>query len=234
LGPDWDECADAPPLDDQFESFERSSQAQNLSRIFKLELPRFPGRINIKHKNKDRMIQIQSNRFHLNWRQIGSFYPSYKTLVAQFWDMFERFEQFCREVGLGRILPNQWELTYIDAFPQGEYWQTPKDWGEFLPGLFSRLGIPDDLELEHRGAEWGYQIPPKRGRLHIAASLGRKLDAKQLALLLHMTARGPCQSRETAQAGLDLGHEVAVRTFLAVTSETAKMRWEEQNVARNT
>lgn len=119
-------------------------------------------------------------------------------------------------------------MTYVDSFPKGEYWQTTADWSAFLPGLFGNLFPIDglELELEHRGAEWGYEIPPKRGRLHVAARSARGEDGRD-ALLLQMTTRGPIgkDGAETLRAGLDLGHKVAVGSFLRIVDKDAQRRW---------
>jgi uncharacterized protein (TIGR04255 family) len=233
LGDDWTEPQDAPPIEDQFELFDspRWRMAADVRvRIGPLPLP---GRFLLRHRNEDRLLQIQASRFHLNWRKRKGFYPSYKQLISEFEDIFARFATFTEKTGLGTLAPNQWELTYIDAFAAGEYWNTPADWATILPGLFGPLFPTDGLGivLEHRSAEWSYEIQPKRGRLHIAAGPGRVEDAQQDALLLQMTARGPIgkDGVETLRAGLDLGHEVAVGAFLRVVSDDAKKRWGTQS-----
>jgi uncharacterized protein (TIGR04255 family) len=227
LGDEWSDPADAPPLEDQFELFDRPRWNRPVGLELRLEPARLPGRFLLHHRAKDRLLQIQATRFHLNWRKRDGVYPSYRRLISEFEEMFGRFTAFAETAGLGKVAINQWELTYIDAFPQGEYWQTPADWSTFLPGLFGTLRSADGLVLEHRAAEWSYEITPKRGRLHVAARPGRAADGQQAALLLQMTARGPVGKggAETLRAGLDLGHDVAVETFLRVTSDEVKGRW---------
>ncbi len=230
LGDDWVDPADALPLEDQFELFDRPRWSRpvglGLMRLEPVRLP-LPGRFLIHHRAQDQLLQIQPTRFHLNWRKRDGFYPSYPRLISEFEPMFGRFTAFAEAAGLGKVAVNQWELTYIDAFPQGEYWQTPADWSGFLPGLFGALRSADGLVLERRAAEWSYEITPKRGRLHVAAQPGRAADGQQVTLLLQMTARGPVGKggAETLRAGLDLGHGVAVQTFLRVTSDEVKARW---------
>jgi uncharacterized protein (TIGR04255 family) len=227
LGEDWVEPSDGPPIEDQFELFDRPRWSRPVALALRLEPVRLPGRFMVWHRAKDRRLQLQSTRFHLNWRKQNRFYPSYRHLISEFEEMFGRFTAFAERVGLGPVAVNQWELTYIDAFQQGEYWQTPADWSVFLPGLFGSLRAADGLRLEHRAAEWTYEIVPKRGRLHVAAQPGRAGDGQEAALLLQMTSRGPVGDggAETLRAGLDIGHEIAVETFLRVTSEDAKKRW---------
>jgi uncharacterized protein (TIGR04255 family) len=229
LGSDWINPEDGPLLEDQFELFDRPKWNAPASLQLRLEPFRLPGRFLLGHKSKDRLLQIQATRLHLNWRKREDFYPSYKRLVSEFEKMFERFAAFAAKAGLGELTLNQWELTYIDAFPKEEYWQTPADWSTFLPGLFGKLFSTDGLGLvlENRIAEWSYEIQPKRGRLHIAAYPGRAGEDKRDALLLHMTARGPIGKggAESLRAGLDWGHDAAVGAFLRVTSDEAKKRW---------
>lgn len=229
LGDDWTEPSDGPPLEDQFELFDRPQWRTPQGLQLRLEPIRLPGRFFLGHRNKDRLLQIQATRFHLNWRKRAEFYPSYKRLIGEFEEMFARFAAFVARTGVGKLALNQWELTYIDAFPRGEYWATPADWATFLPGLFGQLFPTDglDLMLEHRAAEWSYEIQPRRGRLHIAAGPGRFGDDQRDALLVHMTARGPLDNggNDVLRAGLDLGHKVAVGAFLRLVSDETKKRW---------
>src|SRR5258708_7748261 len=70
LGEDWTDPSDGPPIDDHFETFEdspRSSITPGLQ--LRLGSMPMPGRFIVGHRNKDRLIQIQSTRFHLNWRR---------------------------------------------------------------------------------------------------------------------------------------------------------------------
>jgi uncharacterized protein (TIGR04255 family) len=229
LGGDWTEPGDGPLIEDQFELFDRPRWSASMGVQVRLQPLRLPGRFTIRHRNKDRLLQIQATRFHLNWRKREGFYPSYKRLITEFEEMFARFAAFTERTGLGTLALNQWELTYIDAFPKEEYWNTPADWATFLPGLFGKLFPTDGLGiiLEHRAADWSYKIEPKRGRLYIAAGPGRADPDERDALLLHMTARGPVGKggAETLRAGFDLGHDAALGAFLRVTSDEAKKRW---------
>jgi hypothetical protein len=171
-----------------------------------------------------------SNSLLLNWRKRGGSYPSFKKLIGEFEEYLGRFTVFAEREGVGPLAVNQWELTYIDAFPKGEYWSSPADWATFLPGLFGQLFPTEGLGmgLEHRAAQWSYEIQPKRGRLHITAGPGRAEEDKRDAVLLSMTARGPVGKggQETLRAGLDLGHAVTFGTFLRAVSDEAKKRWE--------
>ncbi|MGL4550548.1 MAG: TIGR04255 family protein [Gemmataceae bacterium] len=226
----WTLPGDATTLEDQFELFDRPRWSTPTQLQLRLEPVRLPGRFTVGHRDGDRLLQIQATRFHLNWRRkVGGIYLSYKRLITEFEVMFARFAKFTEKAGLGTPALNQWELTYIDSFPRGEYWQTPADWAAFLPGLFGKL-FPTDglgLVLEHRAAEWSYEIEPKRGRLHISAGSGRAEEDNRDSLLLNTTARGPIgkDGVESLRAGLDLGHQAALIAFLRIVPDEIKDRW---------
>lgn len=69
--------------------------------------------------------------------------------------------------------------------------------------------------------------PPRRGRLHMNLQRG-KLPNQEDVLLLQVTARGPFamqNGQPQIRAGLDLGHDAIVRSFVDVTSERAHQVW---------
>lgn len=228
LGGSWERPADAPPINDQFELFDSPRWSHREGVQFRLGQGMPADRFILHHAQNDRLIQLQPTRFHLNWRTTGELKPSYKELISEFEEVFALFERFVRASDLGKLELNQWEITYIDSFPQGDYWQTPADWSGFLPGLFGNLFVVPGLVLENRAAQWSYEIQPKRGRVHIAAQVGRWREQQSDSLLVDTTARGLIGKGgvETLREGLDLGHDVAVRSFLAMTSDSVKPRWE--------
>ena len=199
LGDEWTEPGDGLPIPDQFELFDRPRPIGIQLSLMPMNLP---GRFTLGHKSKDRLLQIQSTRFCLNWRKQKEFYPSYKSLIDEFKEMFARFSSFSERNGLGILAINQWELYYIDAFAKGEYWNTPADWAKFLPGLFGQPFPVDGLGivLEHRAAEWSYEIQPNRGRLHLSARPGKTSGDNRELLLLQTVARGPVEKGSVARA----------------------------------
>jgi uncharacterized protein (TIGR04255 family) len=228
LGSDWENPEDAPPINEQFELFDSPKWSHREGVQFRLGKGMPTDRFILHHRRRDRLIQVQPTRFHLNWRTSGELKPSYKVLISKFEEAFSQFERFVRVNELGKLELNQWEITYIDSFPQGDDWQTPGDWSRFLPGLFGDLFTAPGLALENRAAQWSFEIQPKRGRVHIAAQVGRWRDQEKDSLLVDTTARGLIGKggATTLREGLDLGHDVSVQSFLAMTSDDIKRRWE--------
>ena len=228
LGQDiWVSPGDGPVIQDQFESFDRPRWSTQNVLAWRVEPGGTIGRFTLRHRDKDKFIQFQNSRLHLNWRKSDRLKPSYHALVGEFKTTIATVCEFAKNNCLGEIAVNQWELTYVDAFARNEYWQTPADWASFLPGLFGKL-FPfqdDGMMLEHRASEWSFEIGPKKARLHVTAQPGKWGDDPQDALIVTWTTRGPASNLEEAFQGFELGHENAMRAFLASTDEPTKNRW---------
>jgi uncharacterized protein (TIGR04255 family) len=227
LGQEWDRARtlDVPPLPDQFETFERHYSPVPLFQV-KLDARAGPRRLQIFNAAGDRLIQLQPTQFVYNWLKKEAAYPTFPRVYAEFTQHFSRFRAFVGETGLGEVVPNQWEVAYVDQIPRGELWETPADWHRVLPGLVGLQPQVNGLRLENGGAEWHYEIRPARGRLHLSLQQGLTEDG-EAALLLQTTARGPIgkESGLDLEAGLNLGHEVATRIFMTMTSAEAKDAW---------
>lgn len=227
LGLDWPNVADAPPLEQQFEQFgdERTWGPLGLQ----LKLTSEPSsRLQIRNKLNDRMIQVQNGRFHLNWLgQAGGEYPRYKSVRPEFDKLFSRFCTFVKDQQLGDLRLNQWEVTYVNHIPKGTLWNAPSD----VPSVSLLFASPPPLPMvvgpESLSGAWHFEITPKQGRLHVEIRHGRRTmpDDKEI-LIITLTARGPLNAGTLDyHAGLNLGREVIVQGFTALTSEKAHQKW---------
>lgn len=231
----WDEVLDVPSLDPALEEFgdERAWSAIGAQ----LKLTQDPStRLQIRNESRDRMIQIQNGRIHYNWlRQPGAEYPRYeKTIRPAFIEVLKALRTFVANESLGELRLNQWEVTYVNHFPKGSVWNTPNDWA----GLFRSLPVsPSSADvacLETFAGAWHYEIPPRRGRLHVEVRHGVSPPPEhEQALKMKLTARGPMCSGANGNAengaaecdGLDLGRETIVRMFKNLTSPEAHKHW---------
>lgn len=213
---EWPSVADAPPLPPQFERF---TEAARWARGLQFQLTQIPpGRMQIKNRAGDRMIQIQNGRLHFNWlSDVGKDYPRYENVRAGFVEVLERFTDFMAQAAAGRFQPNQWEVTYINQIPSGTVWKTVADWTFFAP-LRGVPTIDGVVHGEDFKGEWHFVIPGQRGRLHIEWQHALRAVPEQREpeiIQLTLTARGPLESKDdTIQPilnGLDLGRQTIVR-----------------------
>ncbi len=223
----WPMVSDAPPLPPQYEQF---TEAARWAKGVQVQLTQVPSsRLQIRNKDGDRMIQLQNGRLHFNWLgEAGGRYPRYKNVREGFAWGLERFAEFLGQENLGDVRPNQWEVTYLNQIPKGTVWNAPDDWGFFGP-LGTVPTVEGVADGESFTGEWHFVIPDQRGRLHVQWQHTMKPDPeKQEIIVLTLTARGPLQQNDDAQAilaGLDLGRETIVRSFKAFMNDAANKYW---------
>jgi len=221
----WPTVHEVAPMRPQFERFgEGANWGKALSFQFTHDTSL---RLQIRNANNDRMIQLQNDRFHFNWLRTKPelAYPSYDNVRLQFDQEFARFNDFAASVGLDNIVPNQWEVTYVNHIPRGTVWSTPADW-DFFKLLDKPTSIPNLLQEESFNGEWHFVIPPQQGRLHIRWEHQLLKETNQEQIRLTLTARGPfSESVPDVDSGLNLGRMTIVRAFCNLTSSEANQYW---------
>jgi len=225
----WNHVNDAPPIEPAYERFdEEQAWAPELAVRF---APTVPSRLQIRDAAGDAMVQVQNGRLHYNWIGSGSQYRRYNTVRPAFDRLYAALEQFVQQEKLGDVGPNQWEVTYVNHLPRGTVWDDPSDWPKVFTGLPGVWASPSVVRLEGLVASWHFEIPERKGRLHIDLKRARRREEPPEELLrLTLTARGPVAGPGTEGLslanGLDLGHRVIVLTFRDVTSTEAHRIWE--------
>ena len=219
LPENWGTVEEAPRLDDQFERFgEGEGWVMPALKLSPLEV----ARTQIVRDDDERMIQIQDSRLILNWRKRSGGYPTYEVLIEEFKKLLGDFERFAMDAGVGKIEYNQWEVTYINHVPRGEFWQSPADWVNLLP----QIQIPamaDEVRGETISASWRCLIGDQQGRLYTTVRHGKVETGEVLSI--DLTARGPADNRDGLLRGLDIGHDAIVWSFVAFTDEDAQRKF---------
>lgn len=223
----WPFASDAPLLPMEHEQFESESPWSNLGRVHLNFTQESSSRLRLRNKTKSRMLQVQNGRFHYNWIKAEDAYPRYHNICPEFLEGFKNFSEFLSANDLGAPIADQWEITYINHIPKDSVWQTSRDW----PTLFK--GIPllatEKVKTETFLLQMAFEIPKKLGRLHMKLHHGffkesKDAAAKKEMLRMEFTARGPI-TEKGLEAGLTLGHDAIVETFVSGTSDDAKKFW---------
>ena len=228
LGPEWSNPSDAVPIESQIELFSETGTWGQVG--IQLRLRQQPGiRLRIKNIAGDRMLQVQNGRLHLNWLgESGKPYPRFEVVLEEFRKEYERFRCFLSSEGIGKLSANQWEVTYVNHIPRGTVWNTPADWN-FFQLLNAPREVGSSAKFESFSGEWHFEIPHKRGRIHVQWTHGSKdTSGSQELVVLTLTSRGPVVSPDEAQSlndGLHLGRAAIVQTFRALMSDNANSYW---------
>jgi uncharacterized protein (TIGR04255 family) len=174
-----------------------------------------------------RLLQLQSNRFILNWQKSSSEaeYPRFHNLKPEFASAWKLFTGFLSETKLEVPKILQCEITYVDLFPRGSGWNSYGELHQLTPMIAPAkltLGTPEAVTLNVR-----FPLPEERGRLYAVFQPAiRATDGKEV-MRLDLTARGAPRhaSIDEALNWFDFGHNWAVRAFLEITTSNMQQLW---------
>ncbi len=219
-----------PPIDPVFERFGRSQRPVR-ARIQVLDRPPIP-RCWFLNEAGTELIQVQQTRFIHNWRKQGSHedYPRYEHLRKTFANELNLFQAFIDREGLGSLIPNQCEVTYVNHIVQPSVEEALNPEQILAPIAFKGNGafLPNAEDI---GAMFRYVLHDANdkpiGRLHIVAEPAYRNDG-QFMYVLTLTAR--LEPAEASLTGvlqtLDVGREWVVRGFADITTEAMHKKWE--------
>jgi uncharacterized protein (TIGR04255 family) len=224
--------AEHPPLNPTFEAFGPKSPAESRFEFKQLAGPPVP-RLWFLNADESELIQFQADRLVHNWRKTGlaGDYPRYESLKDRFFEELDDINRFFQDENIGKIEPNQCEVTYVNAIRLEDGTDI-----RLQPEIALRnwcaveLGDADPVatlpQIENATFSVRYVIQSNGepiGRLHVSA---QPADGKP-ALRLDLTARGaPSDPSFAAVASfLDQGREAVVRGFTALTTPEMHRLW---------
>lgn len=170
------------------------------------------------------IVQVQRDRFVLNWRKHGDHpYPRFQQVWRRFEDHWGQWASFIQEeVGDRQPVPLQFELTYVNHVVVGDKLKSAGDIGEVVPAFG---GVP--RSIGHLGALGGFQSacefspPDFPGRLTFVAQTttsqfhgGKSALALQLSAFSEVTEHDPASRAEW----FGLAHKLIVNGFCDLTS----------------
>jgi uncharacterized protein (TIGR04255 family) len=220
-----------PRLDPMIERFDVRDYAP---RFIRFDIGEPVPRYWLLDASRSELQQIQQDRFTHNWRKSLVPYPEYEGVRESFSAELGTFGDFLKREGLGEVVPNQCEVTYInhivapagDAAPHARVQDVLTIWSGRYDGEVLSEPEAVDVRLRYVIRRAGKAI----GRLHIELQPAfRQSDGVPLWVLV-LTARGaplgPGLSGVTDF--LDIGRRHALRTFLAITPKQLQAQWERE------
>ena len=131
------------------------------------ELP--PQRVWMVSEDGSRLVQIQHDRFYVNWRATGEAYPRFSNIHAAFKAEYEDFRKFCLQEIETSPNPLETELAKISVLRQPKHWSDFADLCAALPAL-----SPAKSLLESDYPNVGVQLNAVQGEcvVHCAISTG--------------------------------------------------------------
>ncbi len=94
------------------------------------------------------LLQIQSDRFYLNWRRLDGEYPRFSDhdgqstgILSKALAEFERFQNFCESYLGKKPTPARVELAKVDCLVEGTHWRDLGDLAKMLPVVKPLIGL---------------------------------------------------------------------------------------------
>ncbi|MEH2468977.1 uncharacterized protein (TIGR04255 family) [Nitrobacteraceae bacterium AZCC 2161] len=221
-----------PPLSPVFETF--GSNPQFTPGIgFQLLTGAEAPRVFFVNESRSELLQVQKDRFLHNWRKIGEGdnYPRFERMLETFEAGLASFITAISTEGLGPLIPNQCEVTYINQMPvlPGSSLSDLSDdlFGQHTGSLaLDDLGKPEDLRFLLRYIMRDDNGKPI-GRLIAVAEPARRADGQNIVQLT-LTARGRPSTPD--QEGIvdffKRGRVSVVRGFAHLTGPKMHKLWE--------
>jgi uncharacterized protein (TIGR04255 family) len=181
--------------------------------------------------SQDFVLQIQTDRFSLNWRKVtqDAEYPRFVMVSDQFEKYLSKFKRFIAEIGVADLSYDQYELTYVNVIDCDV---SPSDSG------------PEGLFIDHKrdtralrflptseSAAWSssYRLPESQGRLHVASTTAIQMDnpGRGQVVKVDLTARGFGleKSDESRQKWFALAHNWIVKGFSDLVDLDVQKKW---------
>ncbi len=228
---DFPKVSDAQPLPEQTEVFGEQALRPRLMPSFQIAPASAAARLEMTSSDNCTVAQVQNGRIIFNWRKgENADYPHWKGLLPKFREAVKTFNEALAAENLGPILPNQWEVVYVNHLMRGRDWNSPKDWPAMLPGLVAEGNGLSVGTLESLSCRTQSLMPDNAGRVYVELLHGfNSLDpAASEILALQIAARGGVREGNMQQAynGLELGHQAVVRAFCDLTGHEAHWKWE--------
>lgn len=219
-----------PPIPPTFETFGPHSQFTPpfSFQMFAVDTPR----VFFINRDQTQLLQVQKDRFLHNWRKIatGGDYPRFERMIETFEDGFKTFAEFVTHEGLGPVVPNQCEVSYINQIPvpanDGVYGTIQRIFEQHTQKMIlNDLGAPEDLRFLSRYVIRDDAGAPA-GRLIVSADPARRADGVTIIQLI-LTARGKPASSDIAGIVefLGRGRLHVINAFTKLTSEKMQSEW---------
>ncbi len=181
------------------------------------------------------LVQLQADRIVQNWRRKslqGTFYPSYSSNRAEFEQTYTKFLSFAEQEKLGKVIPDQCEVSYVNHIPIGDFDGPEEAFRNCFRGLQTFESCPHiPKKASALGLNWCYWLPELNGRLYIQASTAVIPGTHEKVIDLRITARGAPQDISIVgiMKWLNTGHYFVVNCFADITTDEMQQKWKRRD-----
>lgn len=185
-----------------------------------------PIRVWLISKDEQFVLQLQQDRFYMNWRARGGKYPRFsdrdsrKGLMSMALGEFAKFAKFVQESTGTRIVPAKLELAKIDLFVEKVHWKDRADLAQLIPWMrplvhFASSSDPS-IAVQFREEQ-------KEGDLRVSFASAMLADGKSHAIQLDSRVIKPVAPSDSVERTFQAANNQLNRVFIAMI-EPAEMK----------
>ncbi len=218
--------------------FTKCKNAPVLGDLRGLEEPETGGlpipRVWLINEGEDYLIQLQKNHFFFNWRKKDGVYPRFENIAPKFYENFKKFQKFCAQNDLGDIVPQRFELSYINHILINEGWKDIQEVAKIFPDINWRNTQSRYLQ-GMTTTNWLSEFNtsnPKNGKLIVKVSHGVKRPENIPLIVFEITVRGTGEILQavTQEEWFKAAHDAILWTFEDLTAEDVQEKiWKKKN-----
>jgi len=173
-----------------------------------------------------KLLQLQQNRFHYNWRQTpeNQTYVRFPTIQREALGLWEKFEQFILEVTKQPLQPVSNELTYTNFIP------SEAGMNSFA---LAEVSLRDPVWSRHDrfldaptvfGHTYNFVVPNELGILQVSTGSAKKREG-DVGLKLELTVRGKHSDAKPFKQWSSEAHDFLVAAFKDLTTPLMHGKW---------
>ena len=184
-------------------------------------------RIWFETSDKIKLIQMQPDRFHYNWRkqeQEEHQYPGFENIYEQFKAVWVRYNSWLKEENMfDNSMVNRLELTYIDHINKGILW---KDFNEIdkVVNFFKSPNIEENSFMDGLNVAFSFSLGTDGNLVYIIRN-GIKKSTQESVLVLELTMRKECDTNENFDSWFIKAHDHIAKVFIGSLSNEALKEW---------
>lgn len=175
--------------------------------------------------DKKQLIQLQSNRFHYNWRRQSEAdeYPHFKEIYPKFVREWQHFQSWWLTTGNPALQPIRYELTYLNQIDNNFSWNEAADHGKIF--TFIEKDWSSSLkETNFFNCNFEIETTEEIGILSVSLNQVMRFDDNTPAVIFELTTSS-IDARMNLEKWFNLAHERTVYTFLDLIREEIKQEW---------
>lgn len=183
-------------------------------------------RVWFESKNDKSLVQLQSDRFHFNWRKgdDSTSYPGFKNIFPNFEKEYEIFSKWSGSLDIPiTIKPRMLELTYINHIDKTSGWTGASDTNKILRS-FNASEFPPFLTLKNYAANLTFASNNESGDLSVSVKEGIRKTDNVPVLAIELTARKQIETGMFSD-WFKSAHNTIIEAFTGLTTLEAQKKW---------